>query len=119
MSAVSDLQAVEAQIAQSQTAMAANIVTLGSSVQAAITLLQGFQNGTVNADDPAVEAVVAKLQGDFTAMQDSNTTVGNAASQLTAAVAPVASPSATAAAQAGVATPAPSPNAPVTTTSSS
>jgi hypothetical protein len=47
MSALSDLQAA-----------VSGAVT---EINAAITLLQGFQNGTVNADDPQVEAQVTAL----------------------------------------------------------
>jgi hypothetical protein len=69
MSAISDLQAAETGIA--------------SAVAAAVTLIQNFQNGTVNADDPQVEAVVTQLN--------------TAAATLNAAVQPAPAASATAA----------------------
>jgi hypothetical protein len=47
MGALADLQAADA--------------TIKAAVAAAVTLIQGFVNGTVNADDPGVEAVVADL----------------------------------------------------------
>jgi len=76
MSALTDLVAAEA-------AIATGITALGTSVQNAITLIGNLQNGTVNADDPQVEAVVAKLQADQTAL-------ANASASLTGATAPVA-----------------------------
>ena len=76
MSALTDLVAAEA-------AIATGITALGTSVAAAVGVIQGFQNGTTNADDPAVEAVVTKLQADQTAL-------ANASASLTGATAPVA-----------------------------
>jgi len=64
MSAISDLQAAEAGIA--------------SAVAAAVTLIQNLQNGTTNADDPQVEAVVTQLNA--------------AAATLNAAVTPAPAP---------------------------
>jgi hypothetical protein len=76
MSALTDLVAAEA-------AIAAGITALGTSVQNAITLIGNLQNGTVNADDPQVEAVVTKLQADQAAL-------ATASASLTGATAPVA-----------------------------
>jgi ABC-type transporter Mla subunit MlaD len=47
MAVVDDLKAADAAIQE--------------SVDAAVTLIKGFQDGTVNADDPQVAAVVADL----------------------------------------------------------
>jgi cell division GTPase FtsZ len=54
MSAISDLQAADAAIQ--------------SAVAAAVTLIQGFVSGTVNADDPQVEAVVSDLNAAASAL---------------------------------------------------
>src|ERR1700691_3584941 len=76
MRALTDLVAAEQTIA-------AGVTALEASAAAAVAVIQGFQNGTTNADDPAVEAVVTKLQADAA-------NLSAASGNLTAAAAPVA-----------------------------
>jgi hypothetical protein len=59
MSALTDLQAADAAIK--------------AAVASAVTLIQGFVNGTVNADDPQVEAVVADLNAAAAALSGAST----------------------------------------------
>lgn len=59
MSAISDLQAADKAIQ--------------AAVAAAVTLIQGFVNGTVNADDPQVEAVVTDLNAAAAALSGAST----------------------------------------------
>jgi chromosome segregation ATPase len=103
MSALTDLQAsvsaLQADIGilqANQTTQEQQLTIVGTNVQAAITLIQGFQSGTINADDPQVEAVAQQLQAADAAvktmqtnMGNDSTTLGNIASSL-AAVEPTA-----------------------------
>lgn len=56
-------------IADLQTAAAA----IKAAIASAVTLIQGFVNGTVNADDPQVEAVVADLNAAAAALSGAAT----------------------------------------------
>ncbi|MGP0042485.1 MAG: hypothetical protein ACLPJW_17575 [Rhodomicrobium sp.] len=78
MSAIQDLQAAQGAI---DTAITASVATM----TAAATLLTNLQNGTVNADDPAVEAVVADLNKQATALGAANTALGTAVTPPAAA----------------------------------
>jgi len=74
MSAIQDLQAAEA-------AIAAAVTGATAAMNAAATLIGNLQSGSVNADDPAVEAVVTQLNSQAA-------TLSTAASSLTTEVTP-------------------------------
>jgi hypothetical protein len=78
MSALTDLQTAVTDIQ-------GDLATLTTEVGTVLTTLQGLQNGTVNADDPAVEAAATALGTVHTGLMAIN-------SQLAAAVAPPAPP---------------------------
>ena len=74
MSAIQDLQAAEA-------AIAAAVTGATAAMNAAATLIGNLQSGSVNADDPEVEAVVTQLNSQAA-------TLSTAASSLTTEVTP-------------------------------
>gem|GEM_PF-795984 len=78
MSAIQDLQAAEA-------AIAAAVTGATAAMNAAATLIGNLQNGSVNADDPAVEAVVTQLNNQAA-------TLSGAASSLNTEVTPASAP---------------------------
>ncbi len=78
MSAIQDLQAAEA-------AIAAAVTGATAAMNAAATLIGNLQNGSVNADDPEVEAVVTQLNNQAA-------TLSGAASSLTTEVTPAPAP---------------------------
>lgn len=65
---VQDLAALQTQI---DTVIPAAVAALNT----AVTIIQGFQNGTTNADDPAVEAFITDAKTQLAALETATSSV--------------------------------------------
>lgn len=90
MAAIDDLQANAAAIVSDGNALIQDAVTASAAMQAALTLIQGLQAGTVNVDDPQVEAVALELKAADANIQTSGNSLAASAQALNAALNPPA-----------------------------
>ena len=95
MSALTDLQAADTAVGTASAAVTAAVGSAQLIIQSAITLIQGFQAGTVNADDAAVEQVVSDLDTASIGLTSSAGSLASASGALSTATAPVLTVTAT------------------------
>ena len=88
MSVLTDLQAADAALQAGATALNTAVTALQADIAEVITLVQGLQSGTVNADDPQVAAVTADLQATAAQLATATTAMNTAATSLTGVLPP-------------------------------